>query len=236
MFGNYYAYDAIAPLADKLQRLLGFSDTQLGTLNAIYSFPNIIMVLIGGIIVDRLGRVATLAFTAICRWARSSPRSRRVSRHGDRPILFGLGAETMIVAVTLLGQWFVGRQLGFAFGINLSIARAGSYGADMSTTWAKPLYDQGWQQPLWLAAGITALMVVGCALLRSTAAPPTVLAQAAARPERHSCGATCEIRPLLLVRARSVRQFYSVIFPFRTTSRSSTSSTPMGSRSRKPGR
>ena len=44
MFGNYYAYDAIAPLADLLQRLLGYTDTQIGTLNAIYSFPNIIMV------------------------------------------------------------------------------------------------------------------------------------------------------------------------------------------------
>ena len=35
MFGNYYAYDAVGPVADSLQRLLGFSDTQIGTLNAI---------------------------------------------------------------------------------------------------------------------------------------------------------------------------------------------------------
>ena len=48
MFGNYYAYDSIGPVADSLQRILGFTDTQIGTLNAIYSFPNIIMVLIGG--------------------------------------------------------------------------------------------------------------------------------------------------------------------------------------------
>ena len=45
----------------------------------------------------------------------------------------------MIVAVTVvLGQWFVGRQLGFAFGINLSIARAGSYrGGPCSPTFAR---------------------------------------------------------------------------------------------------
>ena len=55
MFGNYYAYDAIGPVAEALQRILGYSDTQIGTLNAIYSFPNILMVLIGGIIVDRFG-------------------------------------------------------------------------------------------------------------------------------------------------------------------------------------
>ena len=45
MFGNYYVYDSIAPLADVLKEQLGFSDTNIGTLNAIYSLPNIIMVL-----------------------------------------------------------------------------------------------------------------------------------------------------------------------------------------------
>src|SRR5262245_61409823 len=60
MFGNYYVYDSIAPLADLLKKHLSFTDTQLGTLNAIYSLPNIVMVLIGGVIVDRAGaRLAT---------------------------------------------------------------------------------------------------------------------------------------------------------------------------------
>src|ERR671913_707856 len=67
MFGNYYVYDSIAPLADTLRSQLGFTSTQVGTLNAIYSAPNIIMVLIGGVLVDRFGtRTATVVFTAIC--------------------------------------------------------------------------------------------------------------------------------------------------------------------------
>src|SRR5688572_100205 len=67
MFGNYYAYDAIAPVAESLQRILGFSDTQIGTLNAIYSLPNVVMVLIGGVIVDRIGtRLSTLLFAVVC--------------------------------------------------------------------------------------------------------------------------------------------------------------------------
>ncbi len=45
--GNYYVYDSIGPVADLLASQLGFSDTQIGTLNAIYSLPNIFMVLIG---------------------------------------------------------------------------------------------------------------------------------------------------------------------------------------------
>ena len=55
MFGNYYAYDSVGAGCRRAAARLGFTDTQIGTLNAIYSFPNILMVLIGGIIVDRFG-------------------------------------------------------------------------------------------------------------------------------------------------------------------------------------
>jgi MFS family permease len=165
MFGNYYVYDSIAPVADSLQKLLGFSDTQIGTLNAIYSLPNIIVVLIGGIIVDRFGtRLSTLFFAIICSvgaFVTAISPSFPVMAAGR--LIFGLGAESMIVAITVaIGQWFVGRQLGFAFGVNLSIARAGSYSADYSTTWFKHLYDQGWQPPLFLAFGFSLIAVVAC--------------------------------------------------------------------------
>ncbi len=109
MFGNYYVYDSIGPLADSLQKLLGYSDTQIGTLNAIYSFPNIIMVLIGGIIVDRLGtRFATLLFTAVCVvGAILTAVSPSFAIMAAGRLIFGLGAESMIVAITAaIGQWF----------------------------------------------------------------------------------------------------------------------------------
>jgi MFS family permease len=165
MFGNYYVYDSIAPVADSLQRQLGFTDTQIGTLNAIYSFPNIIMVLVGGVIVDRFGtRLSTLAFALIClAGAIVTAMSPLFPVMAAGRLIFGLGAESMIVAVTVaIGQWFVGRQLGFAFGVNLSIARAGSYCADLSTTWLKGLYDAGWQPPLLFAVAMSAVAVVGC--------------------------------------------------------------------------
>ena len=165
MFGNYYVYDSIGPVADSLQRLLGFTDTQIGTLNAIYSFPNIIMVLVGGVIVDRFGtRLSTLAFASICLvGAILTTISPLFPVMAAGRLIFGLGAESMIVAITVaIGQWFVGRQLGFAFGVNLSIARAGSYSADLSTTWLKGLYEAGWQPPLLFAAGMSAVAVLGC--------------------------------------------------------------------------
>jgi MFS family permease len=64
MFGNYYVYDSISPLADLLAKQLNFTDSNIGLLQGIYSFPNIIMVLIGGLIIDRIGsKKAVLIFT-----------------------------------------------------------------------------------------------------------------------------------------------------------------------------
>ena len=69
MIGNYYVYDSIGPVAELLSRQLGFSDTQLGTLNAVYSLPNILMVLVGGVLVDRYSaRIVTLiSLASACR-------------------------------------------------------------------------------------------------------------------------------------------------------------------------
>lgn len=222
MFGNYYAYDAVGPLADHLQRLLGFTDTQIGTLNAIYSFPNIVMVLIGGIVVDRLGtRFAVLLFSAICMLgAILTAVSPDFTVMAAGRLLFGLGAESMIVAVTTaLGQWFVGRQLGFAFGINLSIARAGSYFADLSPTWAQSLYDQGWQPPLWLAAGF-------CLVSLGSAAAYFLVERWAGRryrlsqPEKGERVVFADVwrfdRSFWYVIGLCVT-FYAVVFPFRST-------------------
>src|SRR5690606_14863044 len=69
----------------------------------------------------------------------------------------GIGAEPLIVAATAaLAKWFKGKELSFAFGINLSIARLGSASADWSTSFASGLCAN-WQDPLWLATGVAAV-------------------------------------------------------------------------------
>ncbi|MDP0971880.1 hypothetical protein Q6294_33645, partial [Klebsiella pneumoniae] len=41
--GNFYVYDSVGPVADLLQQQRGFSDTQVGLLNAIYNLPNVVL-------------------------------------------------------------------------------------------------------------------------------------------------------------------------------------------------
>jgi len=222
MFGNYYAYDAVAPLADLLQKSLGFSDTQIGTLNAIYSFPNIIMVLIGGVIVDRFGvGRSTLAFAVICMiGAVVTAISGSFYMMAAGRLIFGLGAESLIVAITTaLGQWFAGRALGFAFGLNLSLGRAGSFAADLSPTWAKAFYDAGWQPPLLLAAGMCAISLAGAigywAVERVATKRFTIAADTSG--DRIVWGDLWRFDRSYWYIVGLCVTFYSVIFPFRST-------------------
>lgn len=165
MFGNYYVYDSISPLADLLAKQLNFTDDNIGLLQGIYSFPNIIMVAIGGIIIDRIGtRKANLLFSFFCMigsfltFIRGDLGTMAVGR-----LIFGLGAESLIVSITTtLAKWFKGKELSFAFGLNLTIARLGSFAALNSPTWAKTLYSS-WQGPLLISfsASIISVLAVG---------------------------------------------------------------------------
>jgi len=163
MFGNYYVYDCIAPIADLLTRQLGFSDSNIGLLQAIYSMPNVIMVLIGGYIVDRIGtRKALLIFGTLCFLGSGvTSLSGRLSVMATGRLIFGLGAESLIVAVTTAtAKWFRGKELSFAFGINLMISRAGTLLAQQSPSWAGFAYNY-WRNPLLIAVGFGSLCVIG---------------------------------------------------------------------------
>jgi MFS family permease len=163
MFGNYYVYDCIAPIADLLSKQLGFSDSNIGLLQAIYSIPNVIMVLIGGYIVDRIGtRKALFMFGTICLiGAVVTVLSGKLAVMASGRLIFGLGAESLIVAVTTAtAKWFRGKELSFAFGINLMIARFGTWLAQNSPTWAKFAYGT-WRSPLLISVAFGTFCVIG---------------------------------------------------------------------------
>ncbi|MGD0986906.1 MAG: MFS transporter [Candidatus Sulfotelmatobacter sp.] len=163
MFGNYYVYDCIAPVADLLAKQLGFSESNIGLLQAIYSIPNVLMVLIGGYVVDRIGtRKALFIFGMICFvGACVTTLSGALSVMATGRLIFGLGAESLIVAVTTaIAKWFRGKELSFAFGINLMISRAGTLLAQQSPSWAGFAYNY-WRNPLLISVGFGALCIVG---------------------------------------------------------------------------
>ena len=163
MFGNYYVYDAVSPIADLLKEQLGYSDRNIGLLNAIYSFPNIIMVLVGGILIDRIGvKKATLLFGLLCFvGAAVTAATSSLAMMATGRLIFGLGAESLIVSVTTaIAKWFKGRELSFAFGVNLTIARLGSFLALNSPSWARSAFES-WQWPLLIAVAFGTLCIIG---------------------------------------------------------------------------
>jgi MFS family permease len=222
LLGSYYVYDSVGPVSELLSRQLGFSDTQIGSLNAVYSLPNIFMGLVGGVQVDRFGARTIVLWTAggcLVGAVLTALGSHFLVMVLGR-LLFGLGAETMMVAILVaLTQWFAGRYVALFLALNLSVARIGSYLADRSPTFAHSLYRQGWQPPLWLAAGAAALAFMGAGVYwfidrRATARGELAVA---------ASGERVDWRNLLRFRLEYwyivgiCVTFYSVIFPFRST-------------------
>jgi MFS family permease len=220
MAGNYYIYDSIAPVADLLTSQLGYTDTQIGWLYSIYSVSAITTLLVGGILVDRLGvRVAGLVFALLClagALINVSSGSYTVMLAGR--LVLGLGAESLIVAVTTaLAKWFKGKELGFAFGVNLLVARLASVAADNSPTWAQALYDT-WRGPLALAVVAGAIGVLGAAVywgLESRAQAAYSLGEAG-QPDKLVVADLFRFTRSYWFVVGLCLVFYSAVFPFRT--------------------
>ncbi|MBZ5688236.1 MAG: MFS transporter [Acidobacteriia bacterium] len=226
--GNYYIYDSINALERIFIDHLGFSATQFGWLNASYSVAAVATLLVGGIIIDRIGtKKSILAFAVVCFLGAALTASR-----GSAPVMIagrtvlGLGAESMIVAVTTaLAKWFRGKELSFAFGINLTVARLASVAADNSPTWAnRAFYPDGptgqpsWQNPLLIAVGAGVFAVV-CSIIYWA-----LESHAEKRYELGKAGSTDKLEFKEIFRfdwsywlvVGLCFTFYSAIFPFRT--------------------
>jgi MFS family permease len=141
-------------------------------------------------------------------------------------VVLGLGAESLIVAVTTaLAKWFKGKELSFAFGVNLTIARLASVAADNSPSWASGVFypqgleaDPSWQGPLLLAVGAGIIGLVASFIYWS-------LENQAER--RFSLGRAGAVDKLEISQIFKFNYsywlivglcltFYSAIFPFRT--------------------
>ncbi len=190
MAANYYFYDALSPLKEILTEKLHFSSGDYGIFTGMYAFPNtfLLMAIIGGIILDKLGIRPTGFMFAVFMligafltaygasdyyssggfgyklmgsfWKSYSPELKMMSLG---MLIFGLGAETSIVVTSkILVKWFKGYEIALAFALNLGIARAGT--ALAFNLSPRLIFGDNWTFPIWFAvmlllAGFIAFLI-----------------------------------------------------------------------------
>lgn len=181
---NYYFYDAFSSLKPLLTREFDLTNTQYGLFVSFYSIPNtfLLMAVLGGMILDRLGIRRTgfmfvffmafgaslTAYGASDFYRAGGPGFGMMSSFlpDYSPELkmmllgrffFGLGAETSIVVVSkILVKWFKGRDLALAFGLKVGFGRLGTF---MALRMSPVLAQEGLRltTAIWFAAILVCL-------------------------------------------------------------------------------
>ena len=162
MFGSYYCYDNPTALATQMKDEYNLNSIHYNLLYSVYSFPNVILPLFGGGLVDKIGAEVSLliflmlvtAGQAIFAFACS------INSYGLMLVgrtVYGLGGESLCVAEsTLLAVYFAGSEVAFALGLNLSLGRAGSSLNDFATV---RIYNMNNSIPEALWAGFLLLCI-----------------------------------------------------------------------------
>ena len=124
LIGYYFCYDSPAPLKTALLAPpYNLSENQWSGLYSIYSLPNMVLPLLGGILISKIGiRLGLILFTVILTLGQAVlalggyQNSYAVMMMGR--FIFGLGGDSMAVAeYAIVCSWFVGKELSFAVGV-----------------------------------------------------------------------------------------------------------------------
>merc|ERR1719242_726760 len=132
MFGYNYCCDNVMALQHALEEKYDLTSIQYNMLYSIYAFPNIVLPFLGGVIMDKVGMDLVILFFFIL----------IVIGHGlfilgcmfsYYPLMvigrffFGAGSESYAMAISpLICEYFRGKELSFALGLTLALARIGS--------------------------------------------------------------------------------------------------------------
>ncbi len=162
-FGSYFAYDIIGAIAPSLITELKASRATVGTMNTMYSIAAILVVLFGGMLIDRLGtRKASIIFSALVFigaaivWQAKSIPVIFLGR-----FIFGAGSEPLVVAQSaMLARWFKNKEMAMAFGVQLTVSRLGSLFA-FNTGELFTSYFGSYRYALLAAVGACAVSLIG---------------------------------------------------------------------------
>jgi nitrate/nitrite transporter NarK len=146
MMCGYFLTDIMAPLAGLLEGQLGWSRAEYGTFTSSYGWFNVflLMLIFGGIILDKLGVRITgvgaaavmVVGAAIKYWAVSDGTLRGQTLFGlDAQVfwasigfaVFAVGVEVAGITVSkIIVKWFKGKELATAMGMQVAMARIGT--------------------------------------------------------------------------------------------------------------
>jgi len=140
IFGLYYAYDSVVPISDAIIDDLGITKAQYGLFFSYYSLPNLVMVLLGGILLDKIGirKARTLfALIGVTGVLITATRSACWLMLRGR-LLYGVGAESLcITEIKVL--CFVG--LVFSLLLKFSESKGEGTGIELPTKLAQAMSE-----------------------------------------------------------------------------------------------
>ena len=169
IFSSYYESDAIGPIADLLLRQRHLTQFQIGDLTAVISLPNIVLAVFTGVLIDRYGPARVSLWAAVIGFAGAvlTAVGEPYALMWTGRLIFGVSEGSIFISLLAgVARWFPRSGVALATAIFLSLARVGSYTLDKSPTWARALYEDGWQPPLWLGAAITGVGLVAVLIFR----------------------------------------------------------------------
>ena len=150
MLAGYYITDSMAPLKGLLEQQLSWNSAEYGFFTSAYGWFNVflIMLILGGIVLDRIGVRMTgvgaasimVLGAALKYWAVSTnsldgvvwpilwfDTKAQVMLAAIGFAIFGVGVEVAGITVSkIVVKWFKGKELALAMGLQVSVARLGT--------------------------------------------------------------------------------------------------------------
>jgi MFS family permease len=165
MFAGYLFTEVISPLKPILERVYGWNSADYGMVTSAYGWFNVffVMLILVGVLLDRFGiRFSTITSVVVMiiggtiKWAAFKgllPTDEVIFGLNSQVFfaafgyaLFGVGVEYAGITVSKsVVKWFKGNELALAMGMQVAIARLGSFaplafGAAIATKYSVPFY------------------------------------------------------------------------------------------------
>eukprot|EP00276_Gloeochaete_wittrockiana_P001305 CAMPEP_0184670198 /NCGR_PEP_ID=MMETSP0308-20130426/81155_1 /TAXON_ID=38269 /ORGANISM="Gloeochaete witrockiana, Strain SAG 46.84" /LENGTH=524 /DNA_ID=CAMNT_0027116849 /DNA_START=121 /DNA_END=1696 /DNA_ORIENTATION=+ len=131
LVANYFAYDCVAALSSYIKSDFNLNNKEFGLLYTVYEIPNIVMPIIAGVLIDKIGlRLGILIAMVVVLLGVSLTASGPLVHSFTIMLMgrafYGLGAECIYVGMDVLyAKWFRSKGLALAIGLGTTFGRLG---------------------------------------------------------------------------------------------------------------